>query len=122
MISKAEIEKVRELAKAATPGPWEIRSTRTAAGYYFDIWCSDGIIVEDGRQKDTAYIAEMHPQRTLAWADEIERQHRAMEDLAAMRVIAADAEAKLAKAIEALQFYARDGGDCAPAILAELKK
>lgn len=94
MISKAEIERVRELAKRATPGKWlfltpNSRPTRELLDEFANMICAvapQHQVRSDNRggsfpSADGKYIAEMHPQRTLAWADEIERLQQIIEAL-----------------------------------------
>jgi hypothetical protein len=81
MTAPIDIEKLRQLAEAATPGPWEVSDDDmfspievTSDGPGRDICCLDTYDHRpDERANDAAFIAAANPQTVLALLDEIER-------------------------------------------------
>lgn len=71
-----DIDALRKVAEAATPGPWELDGSDIAAGDYWVAYSADTSVT------DAAHIAAFDPPTVLALLDEV----------AALRATVADNE------------------------------
>lgn len=71
LVSPERIQRIRELAQKATPGPWEL----TGIPDVTDILTANtrNVICSPHRLRDATYIAAVHPGVLLAMCEEIER-------------------------------------------------
>ena len=84
--SEANLDRLRDIAEAATPGPWR-HVTDRGVGHddgnrwpYYVIWPFDGHYGGTDRNEDARFVASFDPPTVIALIDEVERLRTAIAE------------------------------------------